>query len=95
MVFKNFNSKILPTKYKRNAVTSELDRGKRVVDDFNFEVKRISKEFLSAGFARHFMRNTIEYFNNNKNDYIILEWLLDERKLVILRLPFSESNEKF
>ena len=30
-----------------------------------------------------------------KDDYIIPEWLFDERKLIILRLPFSESNEKF
>ena len=28
-------------------------------------------------------------------DFIILEWLSDERKLIIVRLPFSESNEKF
>ena len=39
--------------------------------------------------------NTIGYFNKDKNDYIIPEWLFDERKLIILRLPFQESNEKF
>ena len=40
------------------------------------------------------MRNTIDYFNKDKDVFIIAEWLFDERKLVILRQPFSESNEK-
>ena len=35
------------------------------------------------------MRNTIDYFNKDKDDFIIAEWLFDERKLVILRQPFS------
>ena len=66
-----------------------------MANDFNFEVKNITKKVLSAGFPKNFMRNTIEYFNKDKNNYITSEWLFDERKLIILRLPFSESNEKF
>ena len=30
----------------------------------------------------------------DKDDYIIPEWLFDEKKLIILRLQFSESNKK-
>ena len=30
----------------------ELHRAKRIADDFNFEVKHITKKFLSAGFPR-------------------------------------------
>ena len=85
----------IQTRYKRNAITGELHRAKRIAGDFNFELKRINKKFLSAGFPRNFIRNTTEYFNKDKNDNIIPEWLFDERKLIILRLPFSESNEKF
>ena len=40
----HWSSKI-PTKYKRNAITGELHRAKRIADDFNFEVKRITKKF--------------------------------------------------
>ena len=42
-----------------------------------------------------FIRNTIDYFNKDKHNSIILEWLFDQWKLIVLRLPFSESNEKF
>ena len=85
----------IPTGYKRNVITGDLHRAKRTADDFNFEVKRIMKKFLSASFPMNSIRNTIEYFNKDKNDNIIPEWLFDERKPTILWLPFSESNEKF
>ena len=50
--------------------------------------------FLSVVFSRYFIRNSIEYFNKDKSDYMIPEWLFDERKLIILRQPFWEPNEK-
>ena len=90
----HWSSKI-PTRHKRNAITGELYRAKRIANDFNFEVKRIDKKFLSAGYPKNFIRNTIEYFDKDEDGYIIPEWLFDERKLIMLRLPFSVSNEKF
>ena len=79
-----------PTRYKRNTITVELYRVQRIANDFNLEVKPITKKFLSAGFPRNFIRNTIEYLNKDKDDFIIPECLFDERKLIILRLLFSE-----
>ena len=66
-----------------------------IASDFSFEVKRVTKKFLSAGFQRNFIRNIIEYFNKDKDDYVIPKWLFDEQKLIILQLSCSESNEKF
>ena len=71
----------------------ELHRAKRIANDFNFEVKCITKKFLSACFRRNFIRNTVEY--KDKDDFIIPEWLCDGQKAIILWLPFSESSEKF
>ena len=85
----------MPTRYKCNTIMHKLHRAKRIANDLCFEVKQITKKFLSAGFPRSFIRNTFEYFNKDKDDSIIPEWLFDERKLFILRLLFSESNEKF
>ena len=76
-------------------ITGKLHRAKRIANKFNFEAKRIIKKFLSVGFPKNAIRNTIEYFNKDKNDYIIPKWLFDERKLIILILPFSVSKEKF
>ena len=55
-----------------------LHRAKMTADDFNFELKCITKKFLSAGFPKKFIRNAAEYFNKDKIDYIILEWLFDD-----------------
>ena len=85
----HWSSKI-STRYKRNA-----KKIKKIDNDFNFEVKRITTKFLSASFPKNFIRKTIEYFNKDKNDYIIPEWLFDERKLIILQLLNSGENEKF
>ena len=83
-----------PTRYKPNAITGDLHRAKKIAEDFNFEVKRITKKLLSPGFPRNFIRNTIELFNKDKKYFIITEWLIVKRKLVILGLAFPESNEK-
>ena len=40
----HWSSKI-QTRYKRNAITGELHRVKRIAVDFNFEVERITKKF--------------------------------------------------
>ena len=90
----DWSSKI-PIRYKHTVITGELRRAKRIANQFNFEAKRIIKKFLPAGFPKNVIRNTIGYFDKDKNDYRIPEWLFDERKLIILRLPFSVSNEKF
>ena len=66
----HWSSKI-PTRYKRNAITGEYHRAKRIANDFNFEVKRTTKKFLSAGYPRNVIRNTIEYFSKDKGDYVI------------------------
>ena len=39
----HLSSKI-PTRYKRNAITGELHRAKRIANEFNFEVKRMTKK---------------------------------------------------
>ena len=66
----HWSSKI-PTRYKHNTVVGELHRAARIANNFNFEVKRITKKLLSAGFHKNFIRNTIEYFSKDKDDYII------------------------
>ena len=48
-----------------------------------------------TGFPKNYLRNTVEYFNKNKDDLIIPEWVFGEWKLIIVWVPFSESNEKF
>ena len=44
----------------------ELLTAKMIANNFNFQAKRISNNFLSAGFPKNVIGNTIEYFNTDK-----------------------------
>ena len=45
----DWNSKI-PVRYKRNAITGELNRAKRIASDFNKELKGIRQKYQTADF---------------------------------------------
>ena len=67
----DWSSKIY-IRYKRNVITVELHLAKRIAGNFNFKVKCTTKKFLSAGFPRNFIKNIIEHFNKDNDDFIIL-----------------------
>ena len=82
-------------KYKRNTITSELHRAKRIVSDFDKETKRIRSIYTDAGYPKYVIENTFKNFNKKKDELLIPPWLFDERKPVTIRLPFSSKNEKY
>ena len=63
----HWSSKI-PVRYKRNAITGELNRAKRITPDFNKELKRIRQKYRNAGFSLKFINKTICNFER-RNDY--------------------------
>ena len=90
----HWSSKIL-VRYKRNAITGELNRAKRIASDFNKELKRIRQKYRNARFSLKFINETICNFERGKEEMIIPEWLFDERKTFSVRFPHSPANEKF
>ena len=85
----------VPFKYKRNAITGELRRAKRIASNFDEETKKIRSKFTDAGYPKHVIENTIRNFNRKKDELLIPPWLFDKRKHVTIRLPFSSKNEKY
>ena len=59
------------------------------------EIKRIVKKYTAAGFPNRFVHSIIDNFDSGKNNLIIPQWLLDERKAFTIHVPFSPSNENF
>ena len=90
----HWSSKV-PYKYKRNAITGELHRAKRIASNFDNETKRIRNKYRDAGYPKNVIENTIKNFNSKKDELLIPPWLFDERKHVTIRLPFSSKNEKY
>ena len=85
----------VPFKYKKNVITGELHRAKRIASDFDEETKRIRSKYIDAGYPKHVFENTIKNFNKKKDELIISPWLFGERKHVAIRLPLSSKNKKY
>ena len=84
----HWSSKV-PYKYKRNAITGDLHRTKRIASNSDDKTKRIRKKLTDAGYPKHVIENTIKIFNRKKDELLIPPWLSDERKHVTIRLSFS------
>ena len=89
-----WSSKI-PLRYKRNAIIRELHRSNKVMSNFSSELKRIKIRHLQASLSFHFKNDIFCRFNQEKGNILIPEWLFDDRKKLLIRLPFAPANEKF
>ena len=58
------------------------------------ELRRIEREFIYSGFSIKFINDTTLRLNKEKKYLLILKWLFDERKLVVIILHFATKNEK-
>ena len=86
----------VPTKWKRNCITSALHRAKRISTDFDKDLKTLETSFINAGYPKRFISHTINNFLNHspQDDNIIPNFLFEERKKVFIKLPFCGKNEK-
>ena len=85
----------VPFQYKKNAINGELHRAKKISSNFQSEIARIKAKFLKASFPHKVIENTINNFHNVEEELMIPRWLFDERKTIMINLPFSNRNEHF
>ena len=55
----------VPTKWKRNCITSALHRAKRISTDFDKDIKTLEPSFINAGYPKRFISHTINNFLND------------------------------
>ena len=87
----HWSSKV-PFRYKKNAISGELHRAKKISSNFQSKIARIKAKFLNAGFPYKVIESTINNFNNADEELMIPKWLFDERKTIVNNLPFSNKN---
>ena len=83
----------IPLRYKRDALRTELHRAKTISSNFEEETKRITKKYIDAGYPPRFIKSVINQFNEPDDPEIIPKWLFEDRRTVLIRLPYCESNE--
>ena len=56
----------VPKRYKRNSITGELYRAKRISDDVEEEVKKIKDKFCKANYPKRFVESVINEFKKKE-----------------------------
>ena len=87
---------MMPTKWKRNAITGASHRAKRISSSLAQDIEEIRTNFVKSGYTRIFADNTIKSFQDrlHEEEPIIPTNLFEERLRITIRTPFCERNEK-
>ena len=90
-----WNSQI-PKRYKQNNIRGDLHGALKIASDFHAGVQTIIQKYLEVGYSIVFIKSVINDFKNSKDEeqLIIPEWLFDQRKKVLFKLPYCPSNER-
>ena len=89
----HWSSKV-PKSYKRNAIIGELNRAKKISDNFENEIKLTRMKFKKAGYPSRFVESIIKSFLEPKEEFIIPPNLFKDRVTINVQIPYSTQNEK-
>ena len=89
----HWTSKV-PKKIKRNIITNDLHRTKKISTDFENEKKEVSKKFENSGYPRRFVQSVIRDFDDKQSSPTQTRDEPEEKTFVPIRIPFCEKNEK-
>ena len=88
-----WNSQI-SKRYKRNNINGDLHRALKIASDFDTEVSIITKKYLDAGYPISFIKSVNSDFKKrDENQPIIPDWLFEERRKILFKLPYYPRNE--
>ena len=96
----------IPKRYKRNAISVDLHRSKRISSNFDTEVQIIKSKFKSVGYPLPFIDNVIRTFkeknivdqnnatDDNDDEPLIPPYFFEvNKRFILLKLPFCQNNE--
>ena len=96
----------IPKRYKRNPISVDLHRSKRISSNFDTEVQIIKSKFKSVGYPLPFIDNVIRTFkeknivdqnnatDDNDDEPLIPPYFFEvNKRFILLKLPFCQNNE--
>ena len=92
----HWNSKV-PKKIKRNIITNDLHRAKKISSDLDTEVKEIKNKYEIADYPKKFVSSVINNFNDKlkkKQDENRTHNKDEAKDFVPIKVPFCDKNEK-
>ena len=85
----HWSSKV-PKKIKRNIITNDLHRGKKISSDFAAEVKEIAQKYEAAGYPKRYVDSIIKDFKEKKEKEIVKK---EEKVFFPIKIPYCVKNE--
>ena len=92
----HWSSKV-PKRIKRNIVTNDLHRAKKISSNFDMEIREIKEKYEKANYPKKFVESIVKTFNekDNKSKEKSKDTKEQEKKqLVLIKVPYCEKNEK-
>ena len=73
-----------------------MHRAFKIASDFHAGVQTIAQKYLEVGYPIVFTKSVINDFKNSKDEeqLIIPEWLFDQRKKVLFKLPYCPAMKE-
>ena len=84
----------IPKKIKRNIITKDLHRAKKLSSNFNEEVLHLKQKYQNASYPVRFIESIIRDFKDKNREEKEKESRKDEKPFVLIRIPYCEKNEK-
>ena len=84
----------IPKKMKRNIVTNDLHRAKKISSSFEEEVEVIKTKYDKAGYPSRFVDSVIKSFEEKQSQPKEDRPDQDEKPFVLIKIPYCEKNEK-
>ena len=83
----------IPKKLKRNIVTNDLHRAKRITTVFEEEVKVIKEKFQTASYPPRFVDSIVKNFEDQEKQNNRDDQGEDEKPFILIRIPYCGKNE--
>ena len=61
----------IPVIHKRNGIIDELHKAKKIVSNFDIQIKSIINKYTGTGFFSRFARSTINHFDSGKDNLTV------------------------
>ena len=84
----------VPKKIKRNIITNDLHRAKKISTDFNQEKDEVISKYVRAGYPKRFVGSIVEDFIEKQNRSETTRAEAEEKAFVPIKIPYCEKNEK-
>ena len=89
----HWTSKV-PKKIKRNIITNDLHRAKKISTNFSKEKDEVALKYENAGYPKRFVTSIVKDFTEKENRPNPTKEERNEKVFVPIKIPFCEKNEK-